>query len=86
MTFKGAIDPEKKAAAIKSVNEDGLNYRQAAKLHGLTGTTIKGWMDPEYAAKRRDAINRQRRGKTQNRPSRAKVPPLRQKPSMPAMP
>lgn len=84
MAFKGKIDEELRQKAIDSVNVEGLNFRQAGKKHGLTGTTIRGWVDPEYAAARRKAINEKRiarGGNRQTNKSRKKPAP-----SMPAVP
>lgn len=82
MAFKGEISTELRQKAIDSVKIDGLNYRQAGKLHGLTGTTIKGWVDPAYAAKRTAAIKARRAERPDPRDPRASK--KRPAPGMPA--
>ena len=84
MAFKGKIPEETRQKAIDSVMVDGLNYRQAGAKHGITGTTLRGWVDPEYAAKRTAAIKARRAERPDPRPSRARR--KRPAPTMPAAP
>lgn len=45
----------KKAEALK-LHAEGFTPWQIAKVIGVDGCTVKAWIDPEYAAKRRETV------------------------------
>lgn len=61
MIYRPPIDEDTKAKAIKAYREGKRSFRAVAKAHGVTDTTLRTWVDPAYARRRKDAINKARR-------------------------
>jgi len=56
------MTPEAVAYA-RLLREQGLTFAETGSRLGVSKTTIRVWLDPEYAEKRRAAINKRRLGK-----------------------
>lgn len=50
-------------AYAKLLREQGLCFAEIGRRLDVSGELIRAWLDPDYAEKRRAAVNKRRRGK-----------------------
>lgn len=60
-------------AEAKRMLSDGASYTRVASYFGTTTTSVRCWVDLEYAAFYRLQVNERRRSKTGDRPPRHSV-------------
>ena len=51
------------AAYAKLLRDQGLTFVEIGRRLGASSTTIRVWLDPKYADRRREDVKRQRKGK-----------------------